>query len=245
MSKSTHAERPPPVDRRPGNRLLASLPGDEFERLRPDLRTVAIRAKQVLLPVNEIIDDVIFLNGGVASLTTVMQDGTMVESATIGDEGVLGIDVFFGSEVAAGETILQVPDTSAEFLPVAAFKRELARQNVLFDRVRAYSQGFMALMMQSTACMAVHEVQERCCRWLLMTHDRVRRDDFQLSQEFLAVMLGVSRPTVSVVAGTLQKAGLITYRHGRITILDRQGLEAASCECYGTVKGQFDRLGLS
>jgi len=99
-------------------------------------------------------------------------------------------------------------------------------------------------MMQSTACMALHPVLERCCRWLLMTHDRVRREDFHLSHEFLAMMLGSTRPTVTVVAGTLQKAGFIKYVHGRITILNRAGLEEASCECYRTVKGHFDRLGL-
>jgi CRP-like cAMP-binding protein len=100
------------------------------------------------------------------------------------------------------------------------------------------------LMMQSAACLALHSVHERCCRWLLMTHDRVRRDDFHLSHEFLAMMLGSTRPTVTVVAGALQKAGLIKYVYGRITILDRNGLEAASCECYKTVKHHFDRLGL-
>ena len=100
------------------------------------------------------------------------------------------------------------------------------------------------LMMQSTGCMALHPVQERCCRWLLMTHDRVRQDEFHLSHEFLAMMLGSTRPTVTIVAGTLQKAGIIRYTHGRIRILDRKGLEKASCECYSTVKGHFDRLGL-
>jgi len=99
-------------------------------------------------------------------------------------------------------------------------------------------------MMQSAACLALHPVQERCCRWLLMTHDRVHQDEFHLSHEFLAMMLGTTRPTVTIVAGTLQKAGLIKYTHGRITILDRQRLEAASCECYSTVKEHFDRLQL-
>ena len=98
--------------------------------------------------------------------------------------------------------------------------------------------------MHSTACRALHPVLERCCRWLLMTHDRMRRDDFHLSHEFLAMMLGSTRPTVTEVAGTLQKAGFIKYVHGHITILDRPGLEAASCECYRTVKDHFDRLGL-
>ena len=114
-----------------------------------------------------------------------------------------------------------------------------------FRRVaQVYSQALVILMMQSTACMALHSVQERCCRWLLMTHDRVRRDDFQLSHEFLAMMLGSTRPTVTIVAGALQKAGLIKYTHGRMRIVNRPRLEKASCECYATVKDQFDRLGL-
>ena len=105
-----------------------------------------------------------------------------------------------------------------------------------------YAQAGVAQMMQSTACNARHHIQERCARWLLMTHDRVGRDDFELSHEFLAVMLGVRRQSVTVVAGTLQRAGLLTYKHGRITVLDRTGLEAASCECYAAIRRRFDSL---
>ena len=244
MPKRATPVRPPPADIRPKNRLLASLPREDFERLRPQLRTVAIKLRQILLPLNEPIRHVIFLNGGVASITAVMNDGTTVETATVGDEGFVGVDAFFGSAVSIGQTLLQVPDTSAEFLPVAAFKAELQRRGALFESTQRYSQAFMTLTMQSTACMATHPVHERCCRWLLMTHDRVRRDDFHLSQEFLALMLGLTRPTVSLVAGTLQRAGLITYRHGHIQVLDREGLESGSCECYATVRGHFERLGL-
>jgi CRP-like cAMP-binding protein len=232
----------PPMSR-PKNRLLAALPAEDFERLRPHLRTTPIRMKQVLHPMNEPIRDVVFLNGGVASVTTVMQDGSMVEVATIGDEGLVGMDVVFGSDLAMAEAMMQVPDTDGEFMSVAAFQTELDRKGALFTSVQRYSRALMALMMQSTGCMALHDVQERCCRWLLMTHDRVRRDEFQLSQEFLAMMLGSTRPTVNIVAGTLQRAGLITYKHGRITVVDRDGLEAASCECYGNVRVHFDQLG--
>jgi CRP-like cAMP-binding protein len=244
VAKRTKSVRPPPVDTRPRNKLLACLPRADFDRLRPHLRTLPTSAKQVFHSVDEQIQHIVFLNGGVASVTTVLQDGTMIENATIGREGLLGFDVVLGGERAAGETMMQVPDTDAEYLPVATFTAELARRGPLFNCVQRYSQALMKLMMHSTACMAAHPVQERCCRWLLTTHDRVDGDDFHLSHEFLAVMLGSTRPTVSVVAGTLQKAGLITYRHGHITILDRKGLEAASCECYGVVKAYYDRLGL-
>ena len=146
----------------------------------------------------------------------------------------------------SGETMLQVPvaNATAEVMSSAIFRRELGRAGPFQEGIQKYSQGLLMLMMQSTGCMALHPVHERCCRWLLMTHDRVRTDEFNLSHEFLAMMLGSTRPTVTVVAGALQKAGLIRYKYGRITVLDRQRLEAASCECYATVKKHFDRLGL-
>jgi len=244
MPTRTKPVRPTAADPRPNNRLLARLPRQDFERIKPHLRTIATKKNQIFHPLNEPIRDIIFPNGGVASVTTVMKNGTMVENATVGIEGLIGMDVFFGGDIATGETVLQVPDTNAEFMPVKIFRAELDRRGPLFEAVQRYSQGLVTLMMHSTACMALHDVQERCCRWLLMTHDRVGRDDFQLSQEFLAVMLGSTRPTVNVVAGTLQRAGLITYRHGHMAVVNRQGLEAASCECYGTVRAHFDRLGL-
>ena len=244
MPKRAKAIRPPPVNPRPKNKLLACLPRTDFERLRPHLKTIPIKVRQILHPLNETVRDVYFLNGGVASLTTVMQNGSMVEIATVGDEGLVGINAFFGGAMLSGETMMQVPDTDAEVMSVAAFKRELERGGPFHECVRRYSQGLLMLIMQSTGCVALHSVQERCCRWLLMTHDRVRQDELNLSHEFLAMMLGSTRPAVTVVVGTLQKAGLITYAHGRITIVDRTGLEEASCECYATVRGHFDRLGL-
>jgi CRP-like cAMP-binding protein len=244
MAKRVIPIRPPPGEPRPKNQLLSSLPRADFARLRPHLRTVSITVKQILHPRNEPIREVYFPNGGVASVTAVMRDGAMVEIATIGDEGVVGMNAFFGPAVMSGEAMQQVGDTNAEAMSVQAFRNELDRRGAFYNSIQGYSQGLVILMMQSTACMALHSVHERCCRWLLMTHDRVRRGDFQLSHEFLAMMLGSTRPTVTVVAGALQKAGLIKYTHGRMTIVDRQGLEAASCECYATVKEHFDRLGL-
>lgn len=244
MPKRAKAIRSPPIDVRPKNKLLACLPRAEYERLRPHLRTIPMAVRQILHPVNEPVREVYFLNGGVASMTTVMQNGAMVEIATVGDEGLVGINAFFGGSMLSGETMMQVPDTDAEVMSVAAFTRELDRRGPFHECVHRYSQGLLMLIMQSTGCMALHPVHERCCRWLLMTHDRVGQDAFYLSHEFLAMMLGSTRPTVTLVAGTLQKAGLIKYIHGRITILDRKSLEDASCECYATVRGHFDRLGL-
>jgi CRP-like cAMP-binding protein len=113
---------------------------------------------------------------------------------------------------------------------------------VFRETIGHYMQVYIAQMMQTTACNAVHQVAQRCARWLLTTHDRMHEEDYTLSHEFLAIMLGVQRPTVSVVAATLQKAGLISYTHGRVTVMDRKGLEAAACECYGLVRAHFDRL---
>jgi CRP-like cAMP-binding protein len=246
MSNRVLPLRPPP-EQKPENQVLACLPDEDLERLRPHLRTVALKPKQTLQRRNEPIREVYFLNGGVASLTSVTQDGRMVEIGTVGNEGVIGANAFLGGDMVGAETMLQVPDdpqTTAEMLTVDAFRRELDRNGPFFDCVQRYMRGLMTLMMHSAACLAFHPVQERCCRWLLMTHDRVRGDTFHLSQEFLSMMLGSSRPTVTVVAGTLQEAGLIKYKHGRMTIVDRQGLEASSCECYETVQGHFEQLGL-
>ena len=244
MSKRPIPVRPPPSDTRPKNRLLACLPPDDFRRLRRHLTTRPTTVKQVFQAYDQPVREVFFPNGGVASVTAVMKNGSMVEIATVGDEGLLGINALFGDDMVRSETMMQVPDTDMEVLPVAIFKRELERRGPFHACIQRYAQGFFSLTMQSTACMALHPVVERCCRWLLMTHDRMRRDDFHLSHEFLAMMLGSTRPTVTEVAGTLQKAGFIKYVHGHITILDRAGLEAASCECYRTVKDHFDRLGL-
>lgn len=244
MPKRVGAAGPPPARNRPINKLLACLPQEDFDRLQPQLRTIPLTVKQVLHRRNEPLREIFFPNGGVASITTVMRDGAMVEVATVGDEGLIGIDVLFGGGMIAGETMIQVPDTSAEVMTVDAFRSEMARGGAFADCVNRYADGFLTLVMQSTACMALHPVQDRCARWLLMAHDRVHRDEFDLSHEFLAMMLGSTRPTVSTVASGLQKAGLIRYRHGHVTVLDRKSLEAASCECYSTVRAHFDRLGL-
>jgi CRP-like cAMP-binding protein len=235
--------RPPPTDGRPKNYLLAALPSRDLRRLLPHLKTVPLRANQILHKRGEPIHQVYFLNGGVCSITTVLSTGTMVEAATVGDEGMLGIEAFLSADaVAPGEAFMQVPDTNAEMLSVKEFRREVREQGALHDLMGRYTQVVIAQMMQSTACNALHRVQQRCARWLLMTHDRMHKQDFHLSHEFLAVMLGVQRPTVSVIAGTLQRAGLISYTHGRVSVRNRKGLEAASCECYSIIRAHFDRL---
>jgi CRP-like cAMP-binding protein len=237
------AVRPPPIDGRPRNRLLAALPDEDYRLILPFLKTIPISTRLVLQKQGEPLQHVYFPNGGVCSITTVLADGTTVEAATVGDEGMLGVEAFLTDDaVAPGETVVQVPDTSAEMMSVEDFRREIARHGALHDLLGRYTQVVIAQMMQSTACNALHQVQQRCARWLLMTHDRMHEQNFTLSHEFLAVMLGVQRPTVSVVAGTLQAAGLIRYTHGRVKVQNRRGLEAAACECYPIIRAHFDRL---
>jgi CRP-like cAMP-binding protein len=238
--------RPPPADG-PKNRLLAALPADDYQQLRPFLRTVPIHVREVLLKAREPLDAVYFLNGGVGSMTTVLKNGAMVEVATVGDEGMIGIEAFLSAHpVAPGETLIQVPDAAAsmnaERLEIKHFRHALDTRPAFHDLIARYAQVVFAQMMQSTACNALHPVPQRCARWLLQTHDRMHGRDFRLSHEYLAVMLGVQRPTVSVVAGALQKAGLIRYTHGLIAVVDRRGLEAASCECFAVIQGHYRRL---
>jgi CRP-like cAMP-binding protein len=230
-------------DTRPRNLLLAALRADDFRRLRPLLETVPIRVKQRLHTRDERVDAVYFLNGGVASLTTTLSDGTRMEAVTVGHEGVLGIEAFFRADaVGLGDTLVQVPDTDAERLDVRHFRRELAKRGAFHHLMGHYAHVLFAQMVQTSACKARHQVPQRCAHWLLMTHDRMRHQDFTLSHEVLAEMLGARRPTVSAVATALQKAGVIRYTHGRVTVLDRKRLARASCECYATIRADFSRL---
>lgn len=234
----------PEPNARPRNRLLARLPDEDFARLAPHLRSLPMTNKLVLQRASEPIREIVFPEGGVVSLTTLMMDGSSVEVATIGAEGLVGINAFFGGAISNSESMVQVPGATAVALPIAVFQHEVGQAGPFRERVQRYSQGLMGLMMQSAACLALHTVETRCCRWLLMAHDRVGQRPFQLSQEFLAMMLGSSRQTVSVVASALQKDGIISYSYGRVNVLDRARLERGACECYRTVEELFARLEL-
>jgi CRP-like cAMP-binding protein len=225
------------------NRLLAALRPAEYVRLEPQLRTVPLPHKHELQKAGERARVVYFPGSGVCSVTTVMQDGRMVEVGTIGREGAVNFGAFFAPDVAqAFATIVQVPGESAQALPIDAYLSEMERKGSLFEAVMRYAQAYTLFTMQAAACNGLHAVEERCAKWLLMTQDRVGADTFQLTQEFFAVMLGVRRATVTVVAKTFQSAGLIQYARGVLTINDRDGLKEASCECYEVVARQFDDL---
>ena len=223
------------------NHILGALPPEEMKRLEPHLEEMALPYRQDLYHVNEPVEHVYFIHHGVASMTTPMEDGMTVEIATVGPEGMVGIPVFLGADRISSRAFMQVAGEGAR-MTVAAFRSVIARCPELNRLLLRYSLGLMNQIGQNAACNRAHPVDERCARWLLMTQDRVRENSFQLTQEFLAQMLGVRRPSVSIAAGMLAKAGLISYTRGRITILDRAGLEAAACECYRIITGEFERL---
>jgi CRP-like cAMP-binding protein len=226
---AVNANRPPPA-----NHLLAALPPDVFDRIAPTLDVVPLKLRQFLHKAGEPIRDVYFPGGGFISLVTVLNDGGMIEVATVGREGVLGVSAVLNDDPSPSAALVQAETNTCYRMPADVFREEIARGDAFHELMARYAQALVGFIMQATACNAAHSVEQRLARWLLMAHDRVGKNEFPLTQEFVAVMLGVSRPTVTVVAGTLQKAGSITYHRGHLTIVDREKLEAASCECYAT-----------
>jgi CRP-like cAMP-binding protein len=226
------------------NRLLAALPGGDFDRIARSLRAVPVVLGQVVQRDGEPVDTLYFPNGCVLSVTTVMDDGSMVEIATLGREGLANITALLHDGAAVGETMIQVASGGLFALPIDAFRTEIERDGLFCQLLTRYAQAFLFQGMRATACNALHDVEHRCARWLLETQDRVGAEEFALSHEFLSIMLGVHRPTVSIALGTLQRAGFIQSRRGVIHVLDRGGLEEAACECYGAIRAHFESLAL-
>jgi CRP-like cAMP-binding protein len=217
------------------NRLLAALPAEDYARIAPSFEVVPLELKRVLHKPGETVRQVYFPGGGFCSVLTVLDDGSMVEVATIGREGMLGSAAVLDDGPSPSITMVQGETDTCYMMKVDAFRREMQRGGAFHGLLARFANAFVGFVMQSTACNAVHSIEQRLSRWLLLAHDRMGRDDFPLTQEFVAMMLGASRPTVTIVAGTLQKAGLITYHRGHVTIVDREKLEASSCECYRTI----------
>jgi CRP-like cAMP-binding protein len=227
--------------RSPDNRLLAALPAEVYDQLVPSLEPVSLPLKQLLYEPNHAIAYVYFPLTAVISLVTLMQDGQKVEVGTIGNEGMVGLPVFWGAETISGQAFAQIPGEAMQ-MPSALFRSHALQQGPLQDLLLLYTQTLFTQMAQSLACNSLHRMEQRCARWLLMSQDRARAAQFPLTQEFLAQMLGVRRAGVSEVASRLQQEGLIQYHRGIITIVNREGLEAVSCECYATIKQEYDRL---
>jgi CRP-like cAMP-binding protein len=228
------------------NRLLRALSAEAYERLTSNMDAISLKMGQVLYEPNAPIEHAYFIQRGVASLVAPVNHGErgwerVVEVGTIGNEGIVGIPLVLGTDREPVRAFVQVPDgawriTASDL--IRAFD-EIPRLRTLVLR---YAQTFMSQVGQGSACNRAHTVGERCARWLLMTHDRVGEDEFTLTHEFLAAMLGVRRAGVTVAAGMLQKAGLIRYARGNITVVDRHGLEAASCGCYLTIRNSYEQL---
>ncbi len=223
------------------NRILSALPSADYKRLAPHLETVHLENKFVAFEANQPIEYAYFPLTGIASMVTVMTNGKAVEVATIGNEGMVGLPLFLGVNITPSRAFTQVPGDSIR-IKADVFQSEVCRQKGLAKMLQTYTQALIVQISQGMACNGAHSIYQRTARWLLMTHDRVAAQKFPLSQEFIGAMLGVRRAGVSEVASKLQKSGLIRYSRGVIEIVDRVGLEAASCECYGVIQHEFDRL---
>jgi CRP-like cAMP-binding protein len=223
------------------NRLLEMMPLHDLVHLRPHLHEVRLNYRMPLCEANEPIGDVYFPISGVAYLVNIMDDGFATEVGTVGNEGVVGIPIVLGDTVGPTNVYIQVPGVGLR-LNANILKDLLERSTGARTLMLHYVHAFFNQVAQSAACNTAHKVEQRCCRWLLMTHDRMQSDKFPLTQEFLAMMLGVRRTTVSAVAQQLKVLKLVQYDRGHATILDRAGLERHSCECYSVSKREFDRL---
>jgi CRP-like cAMP-binding protein len=224
---------------RPLNQLLAVLPADCMARLETSIDIIPLILKDYLHKPGEAIEYVYFPGAGFCSVLAVLEDGGMVEVATIGSEGVAGVTAVLDGNPPTSLTMVQAASPVCYRMPATAFRAEYERRGPFHQLMNRYSQALVSFVMQSAACNAVHTVEQRLARWLLMARDRMGSDQFPLTQEFVAMMLGAARPTVTVVAGTLQKAGLIKYHRGMVTIVNGPKLEAASCECYRAASAQL------
>jgi CRP-like cAMP-binding protein len=230
----------PNRDRRT-NRLLSLVSDDDYQRLRPHLSQVVLDYKKSLYEASRPIEHLYFPVDGVASLVITTSDGHGAEVGTIGSEGLVGLPICLGDRDAPSAVYVQVPGTALR-IDARIFRGELDRSPTLNVVMLRYAHAFFNQVAQSAACAHLHRLEQRCCRWLLMTRDRMPAGDFLLTQEFLGMMLGVRRTSVTDVMGSLQKAGLIRYRRGHVTILDHEALRQRTCECYDISKLEFDRL---
>ena len=227
----------PPVP----NWLLAALPPQEYRKLDPGLEPVSLSADEVLYEEDRPIRHVYFPCAGVISSISILEDGRLAEVGTIGREGMLGLSVYLGEASTPHRAIVQ---SGGQALRMSAdfFRQRLRRCPALPRLVHRYLNSFLIQVCQSAVCNGLHSVEQRCCRWLLMAHSRAASDQFQLTQEYLARMLGVRLASVSTVATSLRKAGVIRYSRGHLTIVDRRALERCACECYRITQAYFERL---
>jgi CRP-like cAMP-binding protein len=217
------------------NRLLSALAQADFALLSPHLREAHFQQGAMLQEAGDLIEQIYFPRTGMISLLAVMRNGDGVECATIGREGAVGAMSGLGSRRSMSRAVMQIEGDSSQISP-SNFRAAIESSGAIRDLVVRYNDVQLALVHQTAGCNALHDVEQRLCRWLLQTHDRCGSDAIPLTQKFLSEMLGVQRTHVTAIAQSLQSAGLIEYRRGRIDIIDRKALERKSCECYETVR---------
>ena len=223
------------------NRLLTHLPPADLVTIVPELTRIRLTVREVLLVPDKPIEAVYFVESGWVSLVSTLEDGAQAEVGLVGREGMVGLPLIVGVDTAYEEAYVQA-DGWALRLPAKAFG-ELSQQIPALQRLMfRYSEAMRSQTTQTAACNGRHPLEQRLARWLLMAHDRTEGDVLPITQEFLGLMLCVYRPTITVAAGILQRAGLIRYSRGHVEVLDRDALEATACDCYGSVKRRFDRL---
>ncbi len=223
------------------NSLLRALPPEAYTEFLARSQMVPLELRDILIEPNALVDYVYFPQTGILSTVVVLKNNARVEVVTVGREGMAPVTAAWGGTQAPMETVVQLNGV-ARRIAFEDFQAIATPGSALHDLIQRYAQFTFAQAAQAVACNRLHSVEQRCARWLLITHDRVDGDTFGLTHEFLAVMLGVRRAGVSVAAEALQGAGLIRYTRGRITVLDRAGLEAAACECYAAVRAESERL---
>src|ERR1022692_1881597 len=222
----------------PRNRLLLALPSRNLKQLMPELEHIRCQREQVLMDADSFLDHVFFPDSGVVSVVALYADGSIIEMATIGREGCAGVQAVFGAKSSSARLLVQIPGSAAK-MSRAAFMRAMESMPSFRSLMFAYVQAFLEQVMVSVACNGAHGLKQRLARWLLMMRDRSDEDALQqITQDLLAEMLGVQRPTITNAAGELERAGLIERGRQQVTILDRQGLTEASCECYKLVRAR-------
>jgi CRP-like cAMP-binding protein len=223
------------------NHLLAALPQEDYARLLPELEAVAMPLGHVLYESGAKMRHVYFPTTAIVSLLYVMEDGASAEIAVAGNEGIVGVSLFMGGETTPSRAVVQSAGHGYR-MQGQRLKKEFERGSEMQRLLLRYTQALLTQMAQTAVCNRHHSLDQQFCRWLLLSLDRLSSNELVMTQELIANMLGVRREGVTEAAGNVQKAGLIEYRRGHITVLDRPGLEARSCECYAVVKHEYDRL---
>lgn len=222
------------------NRLLSALPADELNQLQPDLHPVSWAVQQTVYEVGDPVEQVYFVEEGMACIVVIMADGATSEVGMIGCEGMVGATALLGGDSARQHVIVQIPGTALR-MNAAQCKAAFARAPAFHAAVLEFVGSLLNLSAQIAACNRLHTARQRCARWLLMASDRIGADTMPMTHEFLSSMLGVRRTGVTAIARELQRHGFIHYRHGQLAITDRSGLERAACECYHLDREQLLR----